>query len=155
MDVGLVLPDRYWAKVDKGIAAPCWQWTASVESKGYGHINSYGGLPSRQAHRLAYMALRGPIPVGFQLDHVCRNKRCVNPDHLEIVTNRENRLRARRLITHCPSGHALVGANVSLDPTRWGGLFRRCITCRRAQIRKYSRRVNGYYLRHPDENPDA
>lgn len=81
--------ERFWSKVDtSGI---CWEWTAA-RSDGYGQFKSGPGEPAG-AHRWAYQYLVGPIPVGVQLDHLCRNRACVNPDHLEPVSQRENILR--------------------------------------------------------------
>lgn len=94
----------------------CWDWTGALDRGGYGRTWSWTKVVA--AHRLSYELRVGPIPVGLDLDHLCRNRRCVNPDHLEPVTRRENVLRgegpsgqaARR--THCPTGHALEGDNL-------------------------------------------
>src|SRR5580698_2584776 len=79
---------RFWRLVEK--TESCWNW------KG-GKTNGYGCFQiakvNFRAHRLAYELLRGPIPTGLHLDHLCRNRSCVNPDHLEPVTQRENTLR--------------------------------------------------------------
>lgn len=80
--------ERFWAKVDKSGPSGCWFWTASKTQSGYGMFHGKG------AHRYAYELLVGPVPTGFQLDHLCRVKHCVNPDHLEPVTPRKNRGRA-------------------------------------------------------------
>jgi hypothetical protein len=87
----------------------CWEWTASQTSGGYGSF-TVPGL-SAQAHRVAYLLLTGPIPEGLHLDHLCRNKLCVNPDHLEPVTQAENNRRAGEARTHCASGHAYTLTN--------------------------------------------
>jgi len=81
------LPDRFWAKVDLAAEGGCWAWTART-SNGYGKyaMRVRGKVTDYRAHRLAYQALVGPIPEGFQIDHLCRNRACVNPNHLEIVT---------------------------------------------------------------------
>lgn len=116
--------ERFWAKVDaEGI---CWEWTAARNNKGYGvfAVHRKNGL----AHRFAYQTLVGPVSDGLELDHLCRNKTCVNPDHLEPVTCRVNNLRAGGVSglnsrkTHCPQGHAYDRAN---------GRRRTCSTCRR------------------------
>jgi hypothetical protein len=67
----------------------CWVWSGAVNERGYGIVGTarHGTM---RAHRVAYERLRGPIPPGLQLDHLCRNRRCVSPDHLEPVTNAEN-----------------------------------------------------------------
>lgn len=82
--------DRFWEKVDK--TGACWLWTGGLDKDGYGYFN----LPHNRkvrAHRWAYEAAIGQIPKGLEVDHLCRIHACVNPDHLEAVTGRENRLR--------------------------------------------------------------
>lgn len=69
-------------------ATGCWIWQRYCDKKGYGIIRTQGQLV--KAHRYFFEKLKQPIPIGFQLDHLCRNKSCVNPDHLEIVTSAEN-----------------------------------------------------------------
>jgi hypothetical protein len=94
----------------------CWEWVGHLTPQGY------GSLGRRLAHRLVYEVAVGPIPAGLQLDHLCRNRRCVNPDHLEPVTSRENTLRGsglpaqRVLVTHCPRGHAYTDENTYVRP---------------------------------------
>lgn len=66
----------------------CWNWTGTIDAKGYGRLD-LGGRPQK-AHRVAHNLLVGPIGHGLTIDHLCRNKRCVNPDHLEAVTAVEN-----------------------------------------------------------------
>ena len=81
------LPPRFWAKV-RVLPNSCWQWTGARALNGYGHL----GMGSRTvyAHRLAYDTLIGPIPDGLELDHLCRNRGCVNPSHIEPVTRAIN-----------------------------------------------------------------
>lgn len=110
----------------------CWQWQASLGADGYGRIQI--AKVSHRAHRLMWEYVVGPIPEGLQIDHLCRNRACVNPDHLEPVTQRQNILRgespsARHAIkTHCPQGHAYSVDNTYVSPA--GQRF--CRTCRRA-----------------------
>lgn len=94
----------------------CWVWTGSTNLHGYGQLNAgTTGASPLIAHRWAYENWVGPVPAGLELDHLCRNRRCVFPGHLEPVTHRENILRgsapaalhARK--THCPRGHAYSG----------------------------------------------
>lgn len=93
----------------------CWTWTGSQDGKGYGQMKLLGLSPVK-AHRISYELSVGPIPEGMQLDHLCRNRLCVNPDHLEPVTNRENTMRgmAPSVITHrtglCHRGHSMEDA---------------------------------------------
>lgn len=91
----------------------CWLWVGSVRADGYGEVRVGGRLGMRQrAHRIVYEIHRGPIPGGLQLDHLCRVRCCVNPDHLEAVASRENLLRgltipaAHAVKDQCPRGHA-------------------------------------------------
>jgi hypothetical protein len=122
------ISQRAWAKVDQS-AGPlaCWPWTGSKNWAGYGQINPsrHGpGSKTRQAHRVIYELVRGPIPPGLHLDHLCRNRVCVNPAHLEPVTARENALRGRSplILLHlagaCQRGHVVAGDNVYVHPTR-------------------------------------
>lgn len=92
----------------------CWNWTAAL-SNGYGILGVQG--ESRRAHRVVYLLLRGEIAEGLHLDHLCRNRRCCNPDHLEPVTNQENNRRSNSASaqharqTHCVRGHEFTPEN--------------------------------------------
>ena len=107
---------RFWAKVNK--AEGCWEWIAGRSARGYGTFR-FGGA-NRLAHRVAYEMLRGPIPPSLTIDHLCRNRACANPAHMEPVTAQENVRRglsgilrpkdvlwpsANRAKTHCPKNH--------------------------------------------------
>lgn len=134
------LSDRFWSKVDKNGPvsehAPhlgqCWLWTASTYGRRapYGRFSTQPGM-TQLAHRIAYELAIGSIPEGLQIDHLCRVKLCVNPAHMEPVTNTENHRRLR--ITHCRSGHELTPENLIVDP----GGGRHCRTCRLAYGRDY------------------
>jgi hypothetical protein len=111
----------------------CWAWLGGHNQvSGYGYVSNWpkAGLI---AHRVAYELLVGPIPAGMQLDHLCRNRGCVNPAHLEPVTNRENCLRGKapNLVLHatgvCKAGHPATPEN--LVRTKSGR--RRCLICER------------------------
>lgn len=96
---GRLLPvpveERFWPKVDRRGPDECWPWLATLDRYGYGTFHD--GRRLTGAHRMAYELLRGPIPDGLELDHLCRTRGCVNPAHLEAVTHRENMGRSRGL----------------------------------------------------------
>ena len=129
----------------------CWIWTGAKDPKGYGRINYNGHAKSALAHRVAYMEFVGPIPDGLELDHLCRNPSCINPEHLEPVSRSINmkrglagtspRFRNYWLSkTHCPRGHPYDLLNTYFDSK--GHRF--CRQCHRArQIKLYWRRRNG------------
>jgi hypothetical protein len=103
------LPPRLREKVRADSQDGCWEWVAGRNDQGYGSVRWDG--KTHRAHRLVYELLVGPVPDGLMCDHLCRVRHCVNPAHIELVTNRENILRgeswtarnARK--THCPKCH--------------------------------------------------
>lgn len=109
------------AKID--MSGDCWIWTASRKENGYGQFNL--GRKNWNAHRLVYLLSGGKIPDDFELDHLCRVRECVNPEHLEPVTRQVNVRRQFDMITHCPLGHQYSEDNTYM----WRGL-RHCRTCR-------------------------
>lgn len=155
---------RFMAKVHdnyQGLRHPlsdltgCWIWIGGVTKAGYGNFcierDGHGGHQTQKlAHRFAYETLIGPIPEGMQLDHLCNNKRCVNPDHLKPVTARENTLRADTVTgrnarkTHCKRGHPLRGDNLRIMPDG----ERDCKECARMWQRTYRKRKQ-------KQSPDA
>jgi len=101
------LADRLWARVERPSETDCWTWQGP-KTNGYGVIGLGGrGGATVRTHRVAYELLIGPIPDGLHLDHLCRNRACCNPAHLEPVPQSENNRRAGEAKTHCPYGHPL------------------------------------------------
>lgn len=132
--------DRFLVKVTK--TDGCWVWTGSVKSSGYGQFRV--GDRVRSAHRVAYELEHGDIPADLVLDHLCRNRRCVRPSHLEAVTQRTNVLRGvgfaacKARQTHCIHGHEFDPANTYVAPNG----TRRCRRCR-AEAQNRARRRQG------------
>lgn len=142
--------DRFNEKYIVDEATGCWNWAGSLvgrnakspAERGVFYLGPGHDRTRVLAYRWSYEHFVGPIPEGLQIDHLCRNPRCVNPEHLEPVTARENVRRGTSHIaqlmdtTHCPRGHELFGDNlyIGLD----GG--RRCKTCRLDRTREYEER---------------
>lgn len=104
--------DRFLKFVSPEPNTGCWLWMGGCSQNGYGAFKVNGRQET--AHRIAYSLLRGEIPEGLQLDHLCRVRCCVNPDHLEPVTPKENIRRSpihSGAKTHCPQGHAYTAEN--------------------------------------------
>lgn len=102
----------------------CWEWRGAVDN-GYGRMQVNGR--TGYAHRVAYECAVGPIPDGLEIDHLCRNPACCNPDHLDAVTPATNNRRSPNTNankTHCPSGHAYLDHGVVHDGRRY------CRPCR-------------------------
>ncbi len=121
------------------IVTGCWEWTGVVDPSGYGKIFSDGAICGQRlvaAHRFSYMLHKGDIPTGMVIDHLCRNRKCSNPSHLECVTALENTMRGEAWPvlnskkTHCHKGHPFSGDNLRYYIWR-GRTLRRCIQCQR------------------------
>lgn len=124
-----ILRAEFEARVAKSDG--CWDWQGEIDANGYGRYRGVSGVAYVYAHRLAYVLWNGPIPSGLHIDHLCRNRRCVNPKHLQAVTFVENVRRGgnaaatNRAKTHCSQGHAFTPANTAY---RKNGT-RRCREC--------------------------
>lgn len=130
------IAERFWSKVDK--SGECWVWRGGVDSFGYGRFQVKG---FKNAHRWAYVQANGKVPDGLELDHLCRNPKCVRPGHLEAVPHLINILRgyspqainARK--TQCANGHPFDGTNTYFHGTR-----RQCRACNREAVQMYAAR---------------
>ena len=143
-------------KINKGrflerikVFGECWEWQGTVAANGYGRCS----MDNRNdmAHRVSYKLFVGPIADGMTIDHLCRNKRCVNPSHLEVVTSRENTLRGDTIAAEnaakscCHKGHPLYGENLYMS--RRGS--RVCRECQKQHLKR-SRSTDAYRLKHAE-----
>lgn len=115
----------------------CWLWQGYINEDGYGRFWNPGGTPN--AHAGVYEAMVGPVPGGLELDHLCRVRHCVNPDHLEPVTHAENMRRSAEARTTCINGHPWVEENIYTYPSG----VRQCRTCRREAGAKHTKTETG------------
>lgn len=134
---------RFNAKWELEPGGSCWLWIASKFRNSYGQFRDEA-LKTVGAHQFSFRHFKGPIPEGLQIDHLCRVRHCVNPDHLEAVTCRENLLRGATITaehaakTHCPQGHPYDGENTyHYEGTRG------CLKCRRSRALAAWRRKAG------------
>ena len=122
------LASRFWLKVDKGDPDECWEWIAGT-TNGYGRMflgREEGFAVHEYAHRWSWsFHAKRKIPRGMEIDHICCNRVCVNPAHLELVSSRENKVREGSRQTHCIRGHKYTPQNTYKDPKG----HRRCRRC--------------------------
>lgn len=147
------LPEKITKHIEIDGASGCWNWTHTLRPDGYGLVSIGGPGERRQqrVHRVVYKLAVGPIPDRWVVDHLCRNRRCVNPEHLEAVEHRTNTLRgvspapSKAAQTHCIHGHELTADNVYIHPKRG---TRNCHTCllETARLRRAGKRGNAICL---------
>lgn len=119
--------ERFWSKVDT--AGDCWEWTASRTSNGYGQFRNPRLNRPVRAHRVAWETLVGPVPDDLVCDHLCRNRLCINPDHIELVTRGENTRRGMVAYKNaCRRGHDLTLPRAFY----YWGKKRQCAECAKA-----------------------
>jgi hypothetical protein len=128
---------RFWKRVWPSVGG-CWDWKGARTSAGYGQLQTRSGIPA-YTHRMSYEMFRGPIPAGLHIDHLCRNRACCNPCHLEAVEPRVNLLRGKGMsarhavATHCQRGHLKSPDNIYTNPKG----ARECRACRRINRRAF------------------
>ncbi len=145
--------ERFMAKVDT--SGDCWIWTGALESNGYGSIRIKvdGRWVSAKAHRVMWEHFHGPSPLRddgrrMVIDHMCNNRGCVRPSHLQRITNRDNILRGSWSgKTHCPQGHAYEPDNFYTDKRTGSAVCKTCAKCRSKANRQ--RRRSGEYTPSP------
>lgn len=115
----------------------CREWHGAKNPKGYGNMRPDKLTVAKSVHRLAYTEFKGEIPDGLEVDHLCSNRACINPDHLELVTHKENINRGRHNQnhgkTHCIHGHEFSDNNTSISKNG----MRSCRTCGRDRMRAW------------------
>ncbi len=138
------ITERFFRRVVIEPNSGCWLWTGSLAGGGYGKFHYSSNRRNQKAHRVSYEIHVGPIPQGLVIDHKCRTRCCVNPHHLEPVTNLENIRRGLagadgRAKTHCPRGHEYTPENTRQSPRTIGRLYAR--HCRACDIVRWAERA--------------
>jgi HNH endonuclease len=133
---------RFWALVDRGGPEDCWPWLGTPNRYGYGRftLNERGARRQIAAHRVAYTLLVGEVPHGLTLDHLCRHTMCVNPAHMEPVTNSENMRRSNASRLAARGGLCMAGLHPMADAYVSPNGVRSCRECRIRNSAEWKRR---------------
>lgn len=136
--IKIPLSQRLWSKI-KLQSNDCWHWTGAINKEGYGIIRreKHGKWYCDRVHRFVYELVKGKIPYGLELDHLCRNPICCNPRHLEPVTHAENvrRGNAKNIRSYCKLGHPFNENNTYINNQG----IRLCVECKAERQRRYRR----------------
>lgn len=133
-----VIRERILQRISLPNPAGCMEWNGALSTSGYGRYSNREGF--WQGHRAAYEIFVGPIPAGLVIDHLCRNRRCCNPVHLEPVTSAENTRRGWPATkTHCARGHEFTPENTYRRQIPGTGV-RMCRACNRDAAARYKAR---------------
>ena len=132
------LERKFWKRVDKRGIDDCWLWGGKIAPLGYGKL-FVTGRKEVYAHRFSFMLCYGAIPDDLVVHHKCCVRACVNPNHLEVISNVDNVMRGNSPLaqharkTHCPRGHEYTESNTYLEPLSNGNFGRHCKCCMRAR----------------------
>lgn len=149
---------RFWSHVTVDAESGCWNWSRVDPTTGYGRLYLNERRKKEYAHRFSYAIHSGPLVLGMDIDHLCRNRACCNPDHLEQVSHAENVRRGesgarRQEATHCLNGHEWTPNNTHLRTTSQGRVRRVCRACDKARSNAKRERLAELAEKHPELVP--